>query len=127
MIKIIYSEKGKLSEIDLTNLPFVPKRFFIVDNVKVGDYRADHAHLKDQQYLICLNGSLKIFITGKDLITKEILLHQTDSLLLPTLTWCKIYFIEPESSFVCMCSETHDESEYIRDYNKFIQIIQDQK
>lgn len=122
MLNKIQSDTGNLTAIDIGNIPFVPKRIFIVDNVPIGSIRGNHAHIKDNQILYCLSGQLEITTTNK--ISKTTTICETGTkVYIPILTWCSIKFLENNSSFMCICSERYDESEYIRDYNKFIDIV----
>lgn len=119
-MNIAESNRGRLSAIDISEIPFQVKRIFIVDRVQLNGIRSEHAHIRDNQMLYCLNGSLKIKLTDTNLDTKYYILKQTDSLMIPKLTWSVITFLDPESSLICFCSENYDEKEYIRDYNIFI-------
>lgn len=128
MINIVDSDRGKLTAIDLTNLPFVPKRIFIVDKVEIGGIRSDHAHHKDSQILYCLSGSLsisKIFKSPEGLLNQMYILNPGDKCEIPPLTWSIIKFLDNNSSFICICSESYDEQEYIRNYEEFLRIIND--
>ena len=120
MMNISESSRGRLSAISLSEIPFDIKRVFIVDMVEENGIRSDHAHIRDNQMLFCLNGSLKIKLTDTNQKTTYHIIKPTDSLYIPKLTWSVITFLEPSSSFICFCSEDYDESEYIRDYNIFL-------
>ena len=120
MMNIAESHRGRLAAIDVSRIPFEVKRVFIVDRVRENGVRSEHAHVRDNQMLYCLNGSLKIKLTSNNLDTKYYILKPTESVMIPKLTWSVITFLEPESSLICFCSEDYDETEYIRDYNIFI-------
>jgi dTDP-4-dehydrorhamnose 3,5-epimerase-like enzyme len=120
--KNIISDRGNLLELDITNLPFIPKRFFFVDNVEIGGIRGNHAHLKDDQLLVCTNGQLEITTINKEDINIQNI-SRSQVIYIPILTWCSIKFLTHNASFMCICSESYDESEYIRDFNKFKEII----
>ena len=122
MINIVESDRGKLTGIDLTNIPFVPKRIFIVDNVPVNGVRGNHAHIRDNQILYCLSGQLEITTTNK-ISTTTTICETGTKVNIPRLTWSSIKFLKEKSSFLCICSEPYDESEYIRNYNEFNKLI----
>lgn len=130
MINIVDSDRGKLTAINLTNIDFIPKRLFIVDNVPQNGVRGEHAHLLDHQILYCLSGSLsinKIYKLNNNIINETIILNRGDKCQIPSLTWTSIKFIDPHSSLLCLCSEIYDENEYIRNFDKFIRIINNDK
>lgn len=126
MINIVESDRGNLTAIDLTKLIFLPKRIFIVNNVSLNEWRSDHAHRLDHQVLFCLNGRLKVELTNKfnDSIHKQLFFIEAgETIDIPPLTWSRIQFIKDRSEFLCVCSESYDENEYIRNYSEFLEII----
>lgn len=125
MINTAKSNTGKLIAIDLTLLPFIPQRLFIVNNVPNQGLRSNHAHRKDYQILFCLCGSLSIELTDKNLHTKISIINAGDHIHIPPLTWSKIRFLTSDSELICLCSERYDENEYIRDYQEFLRITDD--
>lgn len=123
MLNKVCSSNGDLTAVDLSDIPFVPKRLFIVNNVPNQTLRSDHAHKKDYQILLCLTGSLNIELIDKSLCSKISIINAGDYLHIPQLTWSRIRFLTNDSSILCLCSEKYDENEYIRNYNEFLRII----
>ena len=58
--------------------------------------------------------------------TKEVkTLKENEYILLPHLTWNTFEFLEEDTSILVLGSEDFDEDEYIRDYDEFIQRVND--
>lgn len=119
----IESERGDLYEINFQNVPFHVNRIFIVDNVKVGEIRGEHAHYQEQQLIICLKGKIQAdWITFNNQKGSAIL-SSKDELYSHPMTWLKLTFLEENSSFACLCSSLYNEDDYIRDFDKFQELI----
>jgi len=116
-------ERGILSAIDnLSESVFSVERFYLITETKVGQIRGNHAHRKAKQLLTCVSGEFKIYLhDGKE--KQEISLKEKyPSLFIDEPTWLQF---EPviDKSILLICSNiTHDRSEYIHDFNEFLQL-----
>lgn len=119
----IKSERGNLCEINFSNVPFHVNRIFFVDNVKVGEVRGDHAHYKEKQLIICTSGSIKAEWISGDGTQGSGVLNVGDELYSYPMTWLKLTFLVENSSFACLCSDYYNEDDYIRDFDKFQELI----
>lgn len=59
-IKCYKESNGCLFPIDLSYLPFEPKRIFYVTNTPKGEIRGKHAHFNTQQILVCIQGIILV-------------------------------------------------------------------
>ena len=112
--------RGSLVVAELgSDLPFVPRRFFIVYDVPSRDVRGEHAHRTCEQFLICLKGSVRAIID--DGTTREE--FQIDSpdigLYMPAMTWGTQYAYTPDAVLGVFASLPYDEADYIRTYSEF--------
>jgi dTDP-4-dehydrorhamnose 3,5-epimerase-like enzyme len=126
MINIAESDRGRLTGINLSQIPFIPQRLFIVNNVSKNGIRSDHAHIKDNQMLFCLSGSLcieSIYKYKNQIFNDTHIVKEKQMFYIPALTWTRIKFLEDNTSLMCVCSELYDENEYIRNYEDFLRII----
>ena len=79
-LKIIKDDDGTLVPIELSDLPFEPRRIFYVSGVPKGEERGNHAHFETQQILVCLQGSILVKLhDGRDL--KEYRLNPNQAIL----------------------------------------------
>lgn len=102
------------------------KRFFIIKNKNVGDVRGNHAHKKDSQVLILLNGSCEIEFENKEKKGKHIMKFGIPYCSKP-YEWLNIKMVEKDTIILVLCFEEYDEEEYIRDYVEFTKILQEKK
>jgi len=105
-----------------TDLPFEPVRFFVT-NVSSGQtVRGEHAHRTLLEFLVPINGSVKVAIEiGPDCYTVH-LNENSVGLLLPTFCWSCQFDFEEGTSLLVLASEPYKEESYIRDYLEFKQL-----
>lgn len=104
-------------------VPFVPKRYFIVFDVPGKDVRGEHAHRRCHQFLVCLRGSLSIVLDdGKS--SEEIALDRPSiGLYLPPMIWAVQYRYSADALLLVFASDPYDAGDYIRDYDEFVSAI----
>jgi dTDP-4-dehydrorhamnose 3,5-epimerase-like enzyme len=115
-------ERGMLVALEYEKeCPFSIKRVYYMYGTKKNVRRGYHAHRNLQQLLICINGSCKIHLDdGEE--TKEIVLDTPQKgLFLGNGIWREMYEFTPDAVLMSLASELYDESDYIRDYQQFIE------
>ena len=118
-------EKGNLvvAEGDGLDIPFEIKRVFYIYGSDGDIVRGQHANRKTQFVLINVAGTSKVLVDdGKQ---KEIieLNKPRMGLFLDTMVWKEMYDFSPDSVLLVLCSEHFDETEYIRDYEDYLQEV----
>ena len=118
-LKIIKDDDGTLVPIELSDLPFEPRRIFYVSGVPKGEERGNHAHFETQQILVCLQGSILVKLhDGTDL--KEYRLKPNQAILVEKMIWDSQVFETDNDVLLAICSTNYDKSDYIEDFNDFI-------
>jgi acetyltransferase-like isoleucine patch superfamily enzyme len=108
-------------------IPFTPKRYFMVFDVPSKETRGEHAHLSCEQFLICVRGSCRL-LADDGIDRAEILLDSPDSgVYLPAMTWGVQYKYSEDAVLLVFASHYYDASDYIRDYSDFLKLIESQK
>ncbi len=103
-------------------IPFQPKRYFIVYDVPSKDVRGEHAHRRCHQFLICLQGSVSV-IADDGIQAQEVLLDNPAlGLYLPSMTWGTQYKYSEKATLLVFASDVYDPQDYIRDYQEFLQL-----
>lgn len=110
-------ERGILVPIDVTDLPFIPKRFFYVYNVPKDTWRGGHAHYETQQILICICGQILVKLESNDK-DEEFILEEGQTCFIDKMIWDSQKFLTENSILLVLCSTKYDKSDYI--YNKKI-------
>jgi len=119
-LKLVKDLRGDLTVAEFgKQVPFVPKRFFLVFNVPTRDVRGEHAHRKCAQFLVCVNGSCTVAADdGRS--RREIVLDRPElGVLLPPMVWGAQYKYSPDACLLVFASELYDPADYIRDYDEF--------
>jgi UDP-2-acetamido-3-amino-2,3-dideoxy-glucuronate N-acetyltransferase len=111
--------RGSLLPIEFDELPFIPKRVFIVNNVPLNEIRGEHSHYKTKQLIICTNGLVKV-ILDDGFIKTENILKKNESILINEMIWDSQQFLTDDAEIIVLCSTNYDISDYIVDYNKFL-------
>jgi len=102
------------------DLPFQPKRYFLVFDVPSQETRGEHAHRICHQFLICVKGSVRVL--ADDGVRREEFKLDSPSvgLHLPPMIWGTQYQYSPGAVLLVFASEEYDSGEYIRHYDEFI-------
>ena len=75
--------------------------------------------------MLPLSGTVVVNYHSKKGKFKKILsLKRNNGLLLKPMTWCKIKFISINSKLMVFCDKEYDPLDYIRNYKKFLSMIE---
>lgn len=108
-------------------IPFSPKRYFLVYDVPTADTRGEHAHRKCHQFLMAIRGSIHVVVDDGE-TREEITLDRPNmGLYLPPKTWGIQYKYSADAMLLVFASDYYDSDDYIRDYSEFVQVIKSQK
>lgn len=107
-------------------IPFEIKRVYYIYDTLEGIRRGFHAHKSLKQLLICVHGSCKVLLD--DGYEKEIVVLDKpyEGIFIQSNIWREMYDFTPDAVLLVLASELYDESDYIRDYNRFLQSIHSQ-
>ncbi|MCX7068391.1 MAG: WxcM-like domain-containing protein [Methylococcales bacterium] len=104
-------------------IPFKPLRYFLVFDVPTTETRGEHAHIKCQQFLIAVKGSVRV-VADDGRKREEFLLDRNNiGLYLPAMTWGIQYHYSSDAVLLVFASEYYDSSDYIRDYSEFETLV----
>jgi len=105
------------------NIPFAIKRVYYIFDTKESVIRGYHAHVNLKQMAIAVKGSCT-FILDNGKIREEIKLdNPNQGLLIEGLIWREMKDFSEDCVLVVLASEYYDENDYIRDYQKFIDMV----
>jgi acetyltransferase-like isoleucine patch superfamily enzyme len=116
--------RGRLSAGEVgSQLPFIPKRVFLVHDVPTAEVRGQHAHRTLEQLLICVCGTVSVVADdGAERI--EVELNSPDQgLYIPPEVWAIQYGYSRDAVLLVLASDLYDSDEYIRDYDDFQRIV----
>jgi len=103
-----------------TEIPFVPKRYFMVFEVPGKEVRGEHAHRRCHQFVVCARGSVAI-VVDNGTTSEEIVLDQPYlGVHVPPMIWAVQYKYSADALLVVFASDHYDPDDYIRDYDEFL-------
>lgn len=118
-------ERGHLVIVEgMDDIPFDIKRIFYIYGSDKSVIRGQHANLNSEFVLINVVGTSKVKIKdGKGNEAIYSLNRPHTGIYLPKMIWKDMYDFSEDSVLLCLASTHYDGSEYIRDYDKFVEII----
>lgn len=105
------------------DIPFEPKRYFMVFDVPSEKTRGEHAHHKCHQFLICVRGSCAVVVDDGQRRAEVVLDSLDKGIYLPPLTWGVQYKYSRDAVLLVFASHYYDAADYIRDYAAFVEIV----
>jgi len=113
-------DRGSLVALEANKtIPFDIKRVYYLFGTKQDVTRGLHAHRALKQVMLCVTGNCKILLD--DGVSREsvVLDSPTKGLLVESLVWREMSYFSSDCVLLVIASEHYDESDYIRDYEKF--------
>ncbi len=113
--------RGNLSVIENDVVPFDVKRVYYLYDVPSGTHRGGHAHKKLYQLLIAISGSFNVVLKDSSGNTKVVTLNKPNTgLLIPNMVWRELEDFSSGAICLVVASEVYEESDYIRDFDRFL-------
>ena len=123
-LAVITDLRGSLSFAEYgKELPFIPKRFFLVYDVPSKDIRGEHAHRELQQFLVCTKGSISVMVDDGDNRVEYCLNRPNFGLYVPPMIWSSQYQYSADAVLMVLASDIYKAEDYIRDYDEFLSEI----
>jgi acetyltransferase-like isoleucine patch superfamily enzyme/dTDP-4-dehydrorhamnose 3,5-epimerase-like enzyme len=116
--------RGSLSAGEFSDqIPFLPKRYFMVFDVPGKEVRGEHAHRQCHQFLVAARGSLAVVIDD-GVNSEEVVLDAPNmGLYVPPMIWAVQYKYSADALLLVFASDHYDPGDYIRDYEEFLAAI----
>ena len=117
----ITDQRGNLTFIEGNrHIPFLIQRVYYLYDVPAGAMRGGHAHKKLQQFIIAASGSFTVIVDdGRK--RKEFFLNRPHyGLYIPQMRWRELENFSSGSICVVLASEVYEESDYYRNYKRFL-------
>ncbi len=121
-------DRGQLVALEeYKDIPFQIKRVYYMYDTTAGVTRGYHAHKSLEQVLICVHGSCKVMLDDGQEKTVILLNKPNEGLYVSNTVWREMYDFSPDAVLMVLASELYDETDYIRDYDEFLQYIKEGK
>jgi dTDP-4-dehydrorhamnose 3,5-epimerase-like enzyme len=120
--KTLGDDRGSLIAIEEGyNALFEIKRVYYIFDTKKGVERGFHAHINLKQICIAVKGSCTFVLDNGEKREEINLTNPNQGLFIEGLIWREMKDFSPDCVLVVLASEHYDESDYIRDYDKFLE------
>ena len=117
-------ERGKLVVIEGNkNIPFDIKRVFYIYGSDSTVVRGQHANRESEFVLINVAGKSKVRITDGKEENIVILDRPMMGVYIPKMVWKDMYDFSEDSVLLVLASTHYDGTEYIRDYDEYLEVI----
>jgi dTDP-4-dehydrorhamnose 3,5-epimerase-like enzyme len=114
-------ERGDLIALENNDsAPFEIKRVYCILDTKKGISRGFHAHKALKQLAICISGSCRFVLDDGKHKEDVVLKKPTEGLLIDRMIWHEMYDFSDDCVLMVLADEVYDESDYIRDYEEFL-------
>ena len=105
------------------DLPFVPRRHFVVHGVPSQETRGEHAHRRCDQFLICVHGSVRVLADDGRQRQEFVLDAPSLGLYLPAMVWGTQHRYSADAVLLVFASDPYDPDDYIRSYDAFLALL----
>ena len=121
-------DRGRLVVVEGENdIPFEIKRMFYIYGSDPDVIRGQHANRNSEFVLINVAGTSKVNIKDGEGNEMIICLNRPHTgVYLPTMVWKDMYDFSEDSVLLCLASTHYDAEEYIRDYDEFVRIVNEE-
>lgn len=120
--------RGELVIIENSKIiPFDIKRLFYIYDVKDDKSRGNHANKDSEFVMIALKGSVKIKVDNGEKKEDILLNNPKKGIHIPKLTWKEMYDFSEDCILLVLSNNHYDATEYIKEYNEFLEYANEKK
>tara|TARA_R110000796_G_scaffold183100_3_gene299538 strand:- start:62 stop:448 length:387 start_codon:yes stop_codon:yes gene_type:complete len=117
-LKSFTDDRGVLYPLNFDEIPFQPKRMFVVSDVPKGVSRGDHAHYETEQFLVCIKGKIEVLLYDGQEYTST-MLKPMQGVYVPKLVWDSQIFKTGEDMLLVLASTDYNREDYIESSSVF--------
>jgi hypothetical protein len=118
----IEDPRGNLTFVEgLVHVPFEIKRVYWIYDVPGGVSRGGHAFREQEEFIIALSGSFDVEVNHGCGSQRVHLNRSYYGLYIPNGLWRHLDNFSTNSTALVLSSTDYDESDYIRDYEEYLQ------
>src|SRR5690242_3348526 len=123
-LPMVHDLRGNLTAGEVpADVPFSPKRYFLVLDVPTGETRGSHAHRECAQFLVCVTGSCAVVVDDGKSRLEVALDRPSRGLYIPPMVWATQYKYTRDAVLLVLASHPYDAHDYIRDYDEFLATV----
>lgn len=120
--------RGNLSFIqEGASLPFPIERVYWIYDVPGGEIRGGHAFHEQCELIVAMSGSFDVVVTDGTTEKRYSLNRSYFGLYVPKMIWRHMENFSTNSLALVIASTPYQEEDYIRDYNDYLNEVNEQK
>ncbi len=122
--KVLGDDRGSLVSLEENaNIPFDIKRVYYIFDTESEVSRGFHAHKNLEQVAICVKGSCRFILDDGQARESVILDSPQKGLYIDNNKWREMYDFSDDCVLMVLASNIYDESDYIRNYDDFLKLV----
>jgi dTDP-4-dehydrorhamnose 3,5-epimerase-like enzyme len=121
-LKAYSDDRGELRPFNFSELPFSPKRMFLVSEAPKGITRGEHAHYETEQFLICLEGEITVSLYDGVKETVKTL-KPFQGIYIPNMVWDSQKFNTGKDLLLVLASTEYNQKDYITSLSLFEGVV----
>jgi dTDP-4-dehydrorhamnose 3,5-epimerase-like enzyme len=98
-------------------------RAYFLYGAKKNALRGGHAHKELTQIFTCVYGAIEVILDDGVTIKSIVLNNPNQRIVVDAMTWRTIRWLKDDSILFVLASYSYDESDYIRNYDEFIEMV----
>ena len=123
-LKVVADMRGSLTVGEFEReIPFLPKRYFVVFDVPTREVRGEHAHRQCNQFFVCLKGTVGLLLDNGTSRRELTLDGPATGVFMPAMVWGTQYRYSSDAVLLVFASHFYDASDYIRTYSEFMAVV----
>jgi dTDP-4-dehydrorhamnose 3,5-epimerase-like enzyme len=122
-LRVKSDPRGELIVAELgIDVPFEIKRVYFLKSLKSDLERGFHAHHELRQMMCCVSGELRVLLDdGKS--KETVYLKSGETLMIENFVWHVMSSFSSDCVLAVFASDLYNESDYIRDYEQFLNAL----
>jgi hypothetical protein len=121
-LKKIHNRAGNITLVEeQSSVPFPLERIYYLYDIPSSESRGGHAHKILQQLITAVSGSFNITLDDGSIKRTFLLNNPNQGLLIVPGIWRELSDFSSGSVCLVLASHKYESSDYIRDFNEFIQ------
>lgn len=116
--------RGSLSVVESLYgvVPFEVKRVYWIYDVPQNTMRGGHANFTSHQFVIAIQGRIKITLENKDGIETYVLDSPEKGIHIAPMTWNTLVYESPNAVLLVLSSQLYDPKTYINNHDDFLNL-----
>ncbi|HHQ4574535.1 TPA: sugar 3,4-ketoisomerase [Aeromonas hydrophila] len=120
---ILGDARGSLVSLESNkNIPFDIRRVYYIFGTQKDVGRGFHAHKQLKQVAVCVKGNCRFILDDGHHRVSVLLASPSKGLYIDGVTWREMHDFSEDCVLMVLASEHYDESDYIRDYQEFLEV-----